>query len=72
MTLPPGHDFPTSSRAIDIIRHKTYGLRSRRQVPIRPVRISDAEDGGMTVRSSNEYEFESEDGYEDDPVGWAV
>ncbi|KAJ9101679.1 hypothetical protein QFC21_003017 [Naganishia friedmannii] len=70
--LPPGHDFPISQRAIDLIRHKTYGLRSRRQVPIRPARIPDGENGGMTVRSSNEYEFESEDGYEEDEVGWAV
>lgn len=75
----PGHSFPISAHAIETIRFKTYGLRSRRRVAIKP-RDTDldhgphdldfiygqAEDG--FVRSSNEFEFDSEEGYEVDEM----
>jgi hypothetical protein len=73
-TLPaphlPGHDFPISAHALDIIRHKTYGLRTRRRIPLRRNVDPDDEDEEREgiVRSSNEFEFDSEEGYEVDEI----
>lgn len=75
----PGHSFPISASAIETIRYKTYGLRSRRRVAIKP-RAGDLLDGSRNldhtsddaedglVRSSNEFEFDSEEGYEVDEM----
>lgn len=67
----PGHSFPISTAAIETIRYKTYGLRTRRRIAIRPRTRnpdhgSEEEDG--LVRSSNEFEFDSEEGYDVDEM----
>lgn len=74
----PGHSFPISTSAIETIRYKTYGLRTRRRIAKKPRAVdipdgsrnldhaSDGEDG--FVRSSNEFEFDSEEGYEVDEM----
>jgi hypothetical protein len=67
----PGHSFPISATAIETIRYKMYGLRTRRRTAIRPRarypdHVSEEEDG--LVRSSNEFEFDSEEGYEVDEM----
>lgn len=66
----PGHEFPISSHALDTIRHKTYGLRTRRRIPLRRSvnPDDDDEEGEGIARSSNEFEFDSEEGYEVDEI----
>ncbi|GHJ89898.1 hypothetical protein NliqN6_6300 [Naganishia liquefaciens] len=67
----PGHDFPISAPALDTIRFQTYGLRTRRRIALRRhTNLDDSEDDDDQgfARSSNEYEFDSEEGYEADEI----
>ena len=72
----PGHSFSISTSAIETIRYKAYGLRTRQPVVKKPRadripdgsrnldHASDGEDG--FVRSSNECEFDHADDHQVD------